>query len=108
MLVSSIDLVDRHAEPIGVADVPEALGDWDLASFGVTIVDAVLLARRPRSTLRLEAEGPISSERIAFCNDSLNVRPIAIASPTDFICVSSRSSAWGNFSKAKRGILVTT
>ena len=30
---------------------------------------------------------PISSERKHFCNDSLNVRPIAIASPTDFICV---------------------
>ncbi len=29
---------------------------------------------------------PISSERIAFCSDSLKVRPIAIASPTDFIC----------------------
>ena len=34
--------------------------------------------------------------------------PIAITSPTDFICVVKRSSAAGNFSNAKRGILVTT
>ena len=51
---------------------------------------------------------PISSERIAFCSDSLNVRPIAIASPTDFICGPMVSDACGNFSKVKRGILVTT
>ena len=51
---------------------------------------------------------PISRPRSAFCSDSWKVRPIAITSPTDFICVVRRSSACGNFSKAKRGILVTT
>lgn len=35
-------------------------------------------------------------------------RPIAIASPTDFIDVVRLGSAPGNFSKVKRGILVTT
>ncbi len=30
---------------------------------------------------------PTSSPRSAFWNDSWNVRPIAITSPTDFICV---------------------
>ena len=39
---------------------------------------------------------------------SWKVRPIAIASPTDFIEVVSTRSAPGNFSNAKRGILVTT
>ena len=39
---------------------------------------------------------------------SVNVRPIPIASPTDFICVPSVSSAPGNFSNAKRGNLTTT
>ena len=34
--------------------------------------------------------------------------PIAMTSPTDFICVVRRESAEGNFSKAKRGIFVTT
>ena len=43
-----------------------------------------------------------------FCSDSRNVRPIDIASPTDFICTPRRGSACGNFSKVKRGILVTT
>ena len=51
---------------------------------------------------------PISSERIAFWSDSLNVRPMAIASPTDFICGPSVESAPGNFSNAKRGTFVTT
>jgi DNA-binding CsgD family transcriptional regulator len=44
---------------------------------------------------------------MAFCSDSLNVRPIAIASPTDFICGVKRSLAWGHFSKVKRGTLTT-
>ena len=51
---------------------------------------------------------PTSRPRKAFCRDSWKVRPIAITSPTDFICVVRRESACGNFSKAKRGILVTT
>ena len=51
---------------------------------------------------------PVSSERSAFCRLSWKVRPIAIASPTDFIDVVSTGSAPGNFSNAKRGILVTT
>src|SRR5262245_52516280 len=38
----------------------------------------------------------------------LKLRPIAIASPTDFIEVVRIGSAPGNFSNAKRGILVTT
>ena len=49
-----------------------------------------------------------SRERIAFANACLNVRPIAITSPTDFMCVESRSSTPGNFSNAKRGHLTTT
>ena len=51
---------------------------------------------------------PISSPRKAFCSDSWKVRPIAITSPTDFICVVNLESACGNFSKVKRGIFVTT
>jgi len=50
---------------------------------------------------------PISRPRKAFCSDSWKVRPIAITSPTDFICVVRRFSVAGNFSKANRGILVT-
>ena len=48
-----------------------------------------------------------SSERTAFWSASLNVRPIAMTSPTDFICVVSVRSASGNFSKAQRGIFTT-
>ncbi len=51
---------------------------------------------------------PVSSPRSAFCRLSAKVRPMAITSPTDFIEVVSSASAPGNFSKAKRGTLVTT
>jgi hypothetical protein len=51
---------------------------------------------------------PVSSPRSAFCIDSWMLRPIAMTSPTDFIAVPSVASAPLNFSKAKRGILVTT
>ena len=50
----------------------------------------------------------ISRARIPFWNASLKVRPIAIDSPTDFICVVSRQSAVGNFSNANRGNFTTT
>ena len=51
---------------------------------------------------------PISRERIAFWRASLNVLPMAIASPTDFICVPRTGGVDGNFSKAQRGIFTTT
>ena len=49
-----------------------------------------------------------STERRAFCRASVKLRPIAIASPTDFMVVVSSGSAAGNFSKAKRGTFTTT
>ena len=57
--------------------------------------------RRGRTSLSRSNTAP-------FCSDSAKVRPIAIASPTDFMDVVSVASAPGNFSKVKRGILVTT
>ena len=38
----------------------------------------------------------------------MKLRPIAMASPTDFMVVVRVESADGNFSKAKRGALTTT
>ena len=49
-----------------------------------------------------------SRERMAFWNASLKVRPMAMASPTLFMCVVSSRSDSGNFSNAQRGILTTT
>ena len=51
---------------------------------------------------------PISSPRSPFCSASLKVRPMAITSPTDFICVPRVGLASRNFSKAQRGIFTTT
>ena len=53
-------------------------------------------------------EDPISRPRMAFCNDSLKLEPIAITSPTDFICEVRVGLAPANFSKLNLGILVTT
>jgi len=50
----------------------------------------------------------LSIERMAFWSASVKFRPIAMASPTDFMVVVSVGSAAGNFSKAKRGTLTTT
>ena len=62
-----------------------------------------------RSVLRsLRPSMPVSSPRSAFWKLSWKVRPMAITSPTLFIWVVSLGSAAGNFSNAKRGILVTT
>ncbi len=49
-----------------------------------------------------------SRERSALAKACWNVRPMAIASPTDFICVVSVGSVPGNFSKANRGHFTTT
>ncbi len=57
---------------------------------------------------QLSPRRPCSSERSAFCRLSGNVRPMAIASPTDCICVPSTPDVPGNFSKAHRGTFVTT
>ena len=57
---------------------------------------------------QLSPSRPVSSERTAFCSDSQNVRPIAMTSPTDCICVPSTGFEPGSFSNAQRGILVTT
>ena len=69
------------------------------------------VARRSSSSpVDAGISGSVSSsrDRIALAKDSRKVRPIAMHSPTDFMWVESRPSAPGNFSKAKRGTLVTT
>ena len=53
------------------------------------------------------AQRSISSERMAFWRDSLKVRPMAMASPTDFIWTVRSGLVPGNFSKVKRGHFVT-
>ena len=54
------------------------------------------------------ADAGLSNARHALPSASLNVRPIAMTSPTDFIVEVSSGSASGNFSNANRGIFTTT
>ena len=56
----------------------------------------------------LQPSRSISSPRSPFCHACLKVRPMAMVSPTAFICTPSVFSAVGNFSKAKRGNFTTT
>ena len=61
----------------------------------------------PVISTSLSPLSPVSIERRTFCRLSGNERPIAMASPTDFIEVVNSGFASSNFSKVKRGILVT-
>ena len=63
---------------------------------------------RPTPGASRTAASALSSERSAFCSASVKLRPIAIASPTDFMWVVSTGSAPGNFSNANRGTFTTT
>ena len=69
---------------------------------------AIMASSPPEISMGSSPVSPVSMERQAFCSDSAKVRPIDIASPTDFIAVVRIGSAPANFSKVKRGILVTT
>ena len=62
----------------------------------------------PSAGSQLRPRRPCSSERNAFCRLSGNVRPMAMASPTDCICVPRTPDVPGSFSNAQRGIFVTT
>lgn len=65
-------------------------------------------ALSPGSPVKANCEPFFSRERRAFCSASVKLRPIAMASPTDFMVVVRVESADGNFSKAKRGAFTTT
>ena len=62
----------------------------------------------PGGSISSRPESPVSMLRKPFCKASAKLRPMAIASPTDFMLVVSRAGVPGNFSKVKRGIFTTT
>ncbi len=62
----------------------------------------------PGGSIASRPDSPVSMLRRPFCSASAKLRPIAIASPTDFIDVVSSAGVPGNFSKVKRGIFTTT
>ncbi len=76
-------------------------------SVGVVAISSCVAASGV-SPSQWKVEPVFSSDRSAFCSASVKLRPIAIASPTDFMCVVSVGSAAGNFSNANRGTLTTT
>ena len=104
-----VHLRDAHAALERVAQVPHPLGAR-LRELRDDLLLARLLGRCPtgRAGRSRSRRCRTSSPRSAFWNDSLNVLPMAIVSPTLFICVVSVASASGNFSNANRGTFVTT
>ena len=69
---------------------------------------AAVSAASGRGPFQWKTAPLLSMERMAFWRASVKDRPMAMASPTDFMVVVSVGSALRNFSKAKRGTLTTT
>ena len=106
-----VDLLDGQPRQQGVADRPDPLGvgGGQLALISCSLGCAGVPQRSFLSQPR--PNRPTSSPRSAFCSDSLNVRPIAMTSPTDFICVvkrpgrprgTSRTPSAGSWSRRSR------
>jgi len=90
-----VDLFHGVAAGHGEADVVQAVGrGGDELLRDEVLVELLGAERLAGSRLRMP-----------FQSASLNVRPIAMTSPTDFICVPRVGSAPGNFSKAHFGNL---
>ena len=97
-------MVDAEAQGLGDLSSRSGVGMPERGAHDVLVVAGA----EPFDGDLVEPVRPVSRPRRAFCRLSAKVRPMAMASPTDFIEVVSVGSAPGNFSKAKRGILVTT
>ena len=114
------DLADTGKEPrvehvtpwMSSSDRPSRMA-WAMTRMrsGVRLASASVMAARSGAPANVDfvkagQAGFHRGERLL--HDSWKVRPMAMASPTDFIAVVRLGSEPGNFSKAKRGILVTT
>ena len=69
---------------------------------------AAVPAASGRGSSQWKAVPFLSMERMAFWRASVKDRPMAMASPTDFMVVVSVGSALRNFSMAMRVTLTTT
>ena len=93
------------------ATLPPARSAWctvDSRPSCGTAAAATSAARSPGGPRQCSGAPGLSSERSALPSASGKLRPIAIASPTDFMCVVSAGFAPGNFSNANLGTLTTT
>ena len=66
-------------------------------AFLLSASSTLLAASKPSIVISSRPVRPVSSERSAFCRLSWKVRPIAMASPTDFIEVVSTVRGAGEF-----------
>ncbi len=106
--------MNQGSIPVAAASsvtVAPALIAWCTVDSRPSCGTAQRASRSPRSPggpRQCSGAPGLSSERSAFCSASGKLRPMAIASPTDFMCVVSTGLAPGNFSKANLGTLTTT
>ena len=105
-LAGIVDLLVVDAEPERLRDFQQPVGGGG-AERGTHHVLVVALAEPFEGDVVDPGQARLHRAQ-RLCSDSGKVRPMAMASPTDFIEVVSTGFAPGNFSKAKRGILVTT
>jgi hypothetical protein len=98
-LREAVDVLEAHADAESVGHVPEPLA----AGIRQLVLDLVHV-----DGLQVESVHAVLQSAQRLLQRLLEIAPIAITSPTLFICVVRRSSACGNFSKAKRGTFVTT
>ena len=99
------DEVRRHRHELGIRPVFHTVDSRPSCGMAAAATSA---ARPPAGPRQCSGAPGLSSERSAFCSASGKLRPIAIASPTDFMWVDSAGFAPGNFSNANRGTLTTT
>jgi hypothetical protein len=98
-LAALVDLLVGEAEAHGLATCS--------MRSGVGVESAALMAflsspwPMPSTSISSSRSRPVSSERSAFCSDSWKVRPIAMASPTDFIAVVRVRIGAGEFLEGK-------
>ena len=98
-----MDRVDRDATVQQFADLLDPIGGRDRCLSEQFVVGQVVEMRAAGS--QPSPRRPCSSDRNAFCRLSGKVRPIAMTSPTDCICVPSTPVVPGSFSNAQRGNL---
>jgi hypothetical protein len=92
-LAGLVHLVDREAEAQRLRHLQQPVRRRRADGLADGIV--VLALAQPSISISSRPVSPVSRLRSAFCSDSWKVRPMAIASPTDFIEVVSTGSARG-------------
>jgi hypothetical protein len=106
ILGAFVDLLVAGPEPHALGDLEQAVRRGPRHGAAEHVLVLVLAVAFQLDLVEAGQSGFQAAQ--GFCRDSWKVRPMAMTSPTDFMAVVRLSCEPGNFSNAKRGILVTT